>query len=248
MLRDFNLTEYEKADIRLLVDRDLRERKWWNKYLETTRPTEKDKEKILYATWYALGEYLGYHKPQELLLVSDDILKKLKLYKKMEYTIMRDVPEIDGVDMNYIVRLLFPGYFKENDQEFAKRLIQNHYNAVLDGSRSFSKHYFDRHLYHHIAVSRAHACLEYAINQLYTSLKDAYIDFASNGIITKLRNMNLEGAWKQCEYIFPIDYLHDTVVNTPEHTEELELLYQELRFKQIAAQFHTEEAELVFEE
>lgn len=244
MLRDFNLTESEKSDIRLLVDRELRERKWWNKYLETTHPSNKDKEKVLYATWYALGEYCGYHKPRELLTVSDDTLKKLKLYIKLETVVMRDVPEIDGVDMNYVVRLLFPGYFKENDQDFTKRLIQNHYNAILDGARSFSKHYFDRRLYQHVAVSRAQACLEYAINEVYTSIEDAYRDFSSNGVISKLRGMNLEGAWKQCEYILPIDYLHDTVVNTPEHTDDDELLYQELRFYQIAAQFQLEEPEL----
>lgn len=243
MLRNFNLTEYEKSDIRYLVDRELRARKWWNKYLETTYPSNKDKEKVLYATWYALSEYCGYHKPREIIAVSDDTLKKLKLYTKLETVVMKDVPEIDGVDMNYIVRLLFPGYFKENEQDFAKRLVQNCYNAVLDGSRSFSKHYFDRRLHHQVAVSRAHACLEYAINEQYSSIKDAYYDFASNGVISKLRSMNLESAWKQCGYILPIDYLHDTVVNTPEHTDDDELLYQELRFCQIATQFQLEEGE-----
>lgn len=246
MLRDFNLTESEKADIRLLFDRELRERKWWNSYLHTGKDvTNKDKDIVLYATWYALGEYFGYHKPRELIAVSDDILKKLHLYKKLESTVMEDVPEIDGVDMNYVVRLLFPGFFKENEQDFTKRLIQNNYNAVLDGTRSFSKHYFDRSSKGHIAVSRAKACLEYAVNNTYKNLQEAYLDFSSNGITSKLRAMNLEGACKQCEYIFPIDYLHDTVVNTPEHTDEDELLYQKLRFYQVAAQFQLEEAEFI---
>lgn len=248
MLRDFNLTTNEKCNIRILVDRELRGRKWWNKYINTTRWDKQGREKILYATWYAISEYLGYSKPQEFITVSNDTLKKLHLYTKIKDVVMKEVPEIDDVDMNYIVRLLFPGFFKENDQDFIKHLIQNYYGAVLDGTKMFPKHYFDRSLYQHIAVTRAQACLEYMINENYGCLKDAYLDFSSNGIISKLRAANLEGACKQCEYPFPIDYLHDTVVNTPEHTNDYELLYQNLRFKQMSAKNNLEEIECLEKE
>lgn len=240
MVRNFDLTEAEKADIRLLVDRELRGRKWWNKYISTSRAA-KDREKVLYAVWYSLTEYCGYRSPREFLSVSDELLNKLKLYAKIENVIMREVPEIDGVDMSYVVRLLFPKYYKEDDQDFKKRLIQNYYSSVLDGTKTFPKHYFDKRLYNNIAVSRAQTCLEYMLDENYSSISEAYKAFASNGIISKLRAANLEGACKQCEYILPIDFLHDTVYTTPKHTEDDELLYQELRCKQVLASFQMED-------
>ena len=72
MVRNFDLTEAEKADIRLLVDRELRGRKWWNKYISTSRAA-KDREKVLYAVWYSLTEYCGYRSPREFLSVSDEL-------------------------------------------------------------------------------------------------------------------------------------------------------------------------------
>lgn len=228
------LSEDDKNSIHYLVTRQLGGRAWWKEYVASKHPTDYDKQKILYAFKYTLSEFYGIDNPRDMLLVTDDMVEKTGLKPWLEKYIMKDAPEIAGVDMKYITYRIFPKYFDHTDVE--KKLVQNYYNEILDGTKKLSKQYFCYKKDAEKAKKRAIWWLEVMLNSTYTSIEEMYQAFSSNDILVRLKNAKLQTAYLGCEYQHPIDYLHDCISSSPKHTEEHELLYQITRYHlQVAA-------------
>ena len=225
------LSAEEKQTIEFQMDRVMMGRHWWKGFINHNEPTYHDKQKVLYATKYALSVYYGINSPKQMLMVSDEMLKKLNLWILLDKIVMRDTPELTGVDMNYITRQIYPHYFRESEVEFEKRLVQNYYNKAIEGNVMLAKQYFSQVQYRTVAVKRALWCLEEMLNANFSSIKDMYDAFSQSDILTRLKTWRLLNAYKNCTYDFPIDYLHDCVKSATEHTEEWELYYQIKRYQ-----------------
>lgn len=227
----FRLTENDKATVKFLVDKGLSGRSWNRNYIDVINPKAKDKAIILYATEYGLGTYYNLHGAKQISHATTEMLEKLKLKDKLEKIIMVEVPELPELDMNYVARRLYPHAYKEPEEVFEKKLTQNLYNAVLDGTTDFPKQYFTTSRYQDKAKTRAIWCLEVYLNENFTTIEEMYETFAQGNILVRLKNAKILTAFKGCGYTYPIDYLHECISTSPEHKPCHELMYQQIRYK-----------------
>lgn len=228
------LSENDKSSIEYLVTRQLGGRSWWKEYISSKHPNDYDKKKVLYAFQYTLSEFFGVEGPQAMLQVTDKMIEQTGLKSWLEKYIMKDAPEIAGVDIKYITYRIFPKYFSHENVE--KKIVQSYYGEILDGTKKLSKQYFCYKKDAEKARKRAIWWLEVMLNSSYTSIEDMYQAFSSNDILVKLKNAKLQTAYHGCEYPHPIDYLHDCISSSPQHTSDHELLYQITRYRlQVAA-------------
>lgn len=234
-MRRVTLTWAEKIDCKFYIDQMLFGRESMKPFFSFTNknptPSDRDKAKLIYMLKYELKEYFGIDTPDSVLEMTEEQFKKTGLFRKIKQILLNDVPEINGVDPVYITRLLFPGHFKETDDEFLKEMAQNYFSDETDSGRSLANQYFSKKLYPETAEKKACWCLEIILNRDFTSIEEMYKAFSSSSINTYLRKQHLLGAMTGCGYEFPIDYLHETIKDDKHHTESNELLYQMNRWK-----------------
>lgn len=228
--RKVHLTQDEKECCIYYVDMILFGREGMKKFISEDT-LERQKAKVTYMLKYALEEYFDISTPQAVSTVSNEILKKTKLYKKITSILMADVPELGSVEPLYLARLMYPDLYAQSDEQFFRDLTQSYYCNSRDGGKSLANQYFSKQCYPNLAEKRAAWCLEVVLNEQFNSIEEMYQIFSGKTVNQLLRNARLFNAMEGCGYEYAIDYLNDTIKEDQNHTEDFEALYHLLRWK-----------------
>lgn len=164
--------------------------------------SEKNEAKALYVIDFAIKTYLGWTPREAIDLLTENVLKVMKLDLLTKYIIFP--PEMNEKDDMYIITgKLYPKLVKVNSKEITLKV----YKRVLEKDLyKFPKEYLSGDQQ---GKNRAIICFQYMLAQFtnFNSVQDMYKFFASSNGPKLLKKYRLNVACVST-YEHPIDFLH----------------------------------------